>query len=238
MAWFDQNAYDIKFEWGLEGAKQLSHLADVVVVVDILSFTTCVEAALSCGGTVFPYLYKDHRADDYARSLGAILANPKRSKEDICLSPPTLLSLKPGDKVVLPSPNGSTISFSLGNKPVLAGCLRNAESVAKAANQIGRNVLVVASGEKWEGGDLRPAIEDVIGAGAVLSKLTGSKSPEAEAAVAVFQKFESRLSEILNGCSSGRELIEKGYPEDVMYAAALNTSSVVPVLRDRHFSAL
>lgn len=238
MTWFDQGDYDIKFEWGLEGARQLSADSDVVVVVDILSFTTCVEAAISCAASVYPYFYKDARADEYAKSVGAVLAKSKRAKEEICLSPPSLLGLKREDRVVLPSPNGSTICFALESMSVIAGCLRNADAVARAASGMGRKVVVIASGERWESKELRPAIEDFIGAGAILSRLSGTKSPEAESAIAVFRNFEKKLPEALQGSSSGRELIEKGFPEDVAYAAALNVSSAVPVLRDRHFSAL
>ena len=236
MSWFDQSQYNIKFEWGLEGATRLSSSSDVVIVVDVLSFTTCVEAALESGATVYPYLYKDSRADEFAKSIGARLASLRRSKHEICLSPPSLLQLDAGDKIVLPSPNGSTICFSVDGPTVIAGCLRNASAVAEAAQRIGRKILVIASGERWPNQELRPSIEDIIGAGAILTRLSGTKSPESESAVAVFHAFEKRIQETIENSSSGRDLVEKGFPEDVEYAAALNISSVVPVLRDRSFS--
>jgi 2-phosphosulfolactate phosphatase len=37
---------------------------------------------------------------------------------------------------------------------------------------------------------------------------------------------------VLAGCSSGRELIERGHPDDVDLAAALNASQSAPQLRD------
>jgi 2-phosphosulfolactate phosphatase len=236
MSWFDQSKYDIKFEWGLEGAKKLSSTSDVVIVVDVLSFSTCVEAALSRGASVFPYLYKDSRAQKFAESVDARLACPQRSKNEICLSPPSLLQLGKGDKVVLPSPNGSTICFALENARVLAGCLRNAEHVAKVSITTGNRILVIAAGERWPEGELRPSIEDMIGAGAIISHLPGNFSPEAELAAAAFCKLESRVPSIIRSSVSGLELIEKGFPEDVDYASELNVSSVVPVLRGRVFS--
>jgi 2-phosphosulfolactate phosphatase len=39
-------------------------------------------------------------------------------------------------------------------------------------------------------------------------------------------------------CSSGRELIEQGFAEDVAIAAELDSSTAVPVLRDGAFTAL
>lgn len=235
MSWFDQNEYEIKFEWGLEGAKRLSIESDVIVVVDVLSFTTCVEAALSKGALVYPYLFKDARAQEYATSVSAKLASTQRSKTDLCLSPPSLLQLHYSDKVVLPSPNGSTICFSLPGRQVFAGCLRNARAVAKAAQLAGRRILVIASGERWPNDELRPSIEDLLGAGAILSEISGERSPEAEVAVSTFQSFERHLVSTIRSCSSGRELIEKGFPEDVEYAVELNSSVTVPILSDKVF---
>jgi 2-phosphosulfolactate phosphatase len=82
---------------------------------------------------------------------------------------------------------------------------------------------------------LRPSLEDLLGAGAILSLLTGDTSPEARAAIAAFRDAAHRLPEALAECASGRELIEKGQAADVSYAARLNASTTVPVLTDRAF---
>jgi 2-phosphosulfolactate phosphatase len=37
--YFDQSEYDIRFEWGLAGVKALAPICDVMVIVDVLSFT-------------------------------------------------------------------------------------------------------------------------------------------------------------------------------------------------------
>jgi 2-phosphosulfolactate phosphatase len=90
---------------------------------------------------------------------------------------------------------------------------------------------VVAAGERWPDGELRPAVEDLWGAGAVLAQLgeTGL-SPEATAAVAAFRSVEGRLTDELRESASGRELVEDGFATDVDVAAAYGVSGVVPVL--------
>ena len=40
---------------------------------------------------------------------------------------------------------------------------------------------------------MRPALEDALGAGAILSCLPGPRSPEAEAAVAIFERYRDDL---------------------------------------------
>ena len=50
-----QAGFDVGCEWGLQGIEALAPTSDVVVVVDVLSFTTCVEVATANGATVLPH---------------------------------------------------------------------------------------------------------------------------------------------------------------------------------------
>ncbi|MEM9925275.1 MAG: 2-phosphosulfolactate phosphatase, partial [Cyanobacteria bacterium P01_D01_bin.50] len=85
---------------------------------------------------------------------------------------------------------------------------------------------------------LRPAVEDLIGAGAILSYLSGSLSPEAEAAVAAFNTFKNDLLDVLRKCSSGKELISRGFESDIELAAVTNISDCVPVFTQKYYVKL
>jgi 2-phosphosulfolactate phosphatase len=100
------------------------------------------------------------------------------------------------------------------------------------------SITVIAAGERWPDGSLRFAIEDLIGAGAVIEGLGGSKSPEASLAEAAFRDGESSIKDLLQECASGRELIERGFERDVELAAELNVSEAVPGLADGRFTNL
>jgi 2-phosphosulfolactate phosphatase len=113
---------------------------------------------------------------------------------------------------------------------VLAGCFRNATAVAKAAQTIGSTFNVCPAGECWSDRTPRFAIEDWLAAGAVLRALPGRCSPEAEAAIATFERSEAAIREALVASSSGRELIERGYGTDVDCAAEVDVSACVPML--------
>lgn len=245
-AYYAQDGCDARFEWGVEGVQRLAPLSAVIVIVDVLRFTTAVDVAIARGAVVYPYVtQQDGSAEAFAHEVGAQLAGWRDASAAVyerpySLSPASLLSITPGERLVLPSPNGATLAFLAAETPamVLAGCLRNASAVASAAREAGGAVTVIAAGERWgrDTGSLRPAVEDLLGAGAILAALSPSApSPEAHAAMAAFQAARPQLRAQLLACASGRELIQKRFARDVEIAAEHDVSQAVPVLRERAF---
>jgi 2-phosphosulfolactate phosphatase len=229
----DQDRHDVRCEWGPPGLETVARGVDAVVVVDVLSFSTCIDVATAGRAMVFPGVWKDARAAEQACALGAKLAGP-REAGGLSLSPVSMRALQPGERLVLPSPNGATITLAASKlgATVFAGCLRNASAVAAAARACGPRAAVIACGERWPDGTLRFALEDLLGAGAIVAGLAGRWSPEASAAAALFRATRDRLPETLAGCASGRELIERGFPDDVAIAAELDASGTAPRLDD------
>ncbi|HEY3265928.1 MAG TPA: 2-phosphosulfolactate phosphatase [Armatimonadota bacterium] len=224
----DQSPYSICFEQGPAGLAALRPGVDAVVIVDVLSFTTCVDVALARRAFVVPCASREEAAA-LTQTRGAILAGA-RDTGGYSLSPSSLLALPEGTRLILTSPNGAVLSLAARDIPCFAGCFRNAESVARAASSVGPRVAVIAAGERWPDGSLRPAVEDMLGAGAVIHHLLGPKSPEAELAESAFLRFRDRLADTLHDCSSGRYLVERGYARDVDIAAAYNVSATAPRL--------
>ncbi|MHC5264340.1 2-phosphosulfolactate phosphatase [Streptomyces sp. UC4497] len=245
---FLQAEHGVRFDWGPTGATLLAKGVACVVVVDVLSFTTSVTVAVEAGTRVFPYRWRDESAVRYADELGARLAVGRRRATAAApwsLSPAALRRAPFASRLVLPSPNGSTIAAAAGDSPVVAGSLRNAAAVGQwlVDRDYGtkdRPVAVIAAGERWPDGSLRPALEDLLGAGAVIAALRHHRqaplSPEAVAAAAAFAGAGD-VAAAVTSSASGRELIEGGYPEDVAVATELESSAVVPVLADGAFAA-
>lgn len=226
----DQSRFEVRMEWGERGLEHVGAGCGAVVIVDVLSFTTCVDVAVSRGAAVLPYPYKrDAATAAFARSHSALLAVP-RKEAGYSLSSASLMTIPAGTRLVLPSPNGSALTVKACAPLILAGCLRNAEAVAEFIGGRGP-VAVIPCGERWPDGTLRPALEDLVGAGAVIAHLPGRPSPEARAAVAAYRSAEADLAGFLADCSSARELAELGYKDDLPLAAALNVSRAVPLYR-------
>lgn len=235
-----QSGWPLRLDWGPAGAAALVPGSDIAVVVDVLSFTTTVSVAVSRGIEVFPLPWRDRRAEQYAAERDATLAVGRLealARPGIpSLSPASLTAARGVERLVLPSPNGSTISATLaaGGADVVAASLRNAGAVSHWLRDrvaAGATVAVVPAGERWPDESLRPCAEDLWGAGAVLAGLDDDLlSPEASLAVAAFRAVADRLPEDLDHCASGRELAAKGFAADVATAAERDVDRVVPVL--------
>jgi 2-phosphosulfolactate phosphatase len=238
----NQADYDLRFEWGPVGAAAVAPGAAVVVVVDVLSFTTTLSLAVERGIAVMPFPWRD--AESVAQEQDAVLAvgRSRGGPGRISLSPRTLLDPPAGvRRLVLPSPNGSAVASPLAGSgaTVVGASFRNAHAVAVWVEReaAGRAVAVVAAGERWPDGSLRPAVEDLWGAGAVVEALAGgwSVSPEASAARTAYASVAGSVSDSLASSGSGRELAGIGFAGDVAIAAEESVSDAVPVLRDGWF---
>jgi 2-phosphosulfolactate phosphatase len=238
----------VRFEWGLAGAAELGRVCAALVVVDVLSFTTAVDVAVGRGMRVHPFPWSAQAAE-YAQRLGAVAAVGRGAASrdrPWSLSPAALSAAPVVPDLVLPSPNGSAIcaAASATGLPVVAGCVRNAPAVGRWLRQHGYGttyapVGVIAAGERWPDGTMRPCVEDHLGAAGILDQIAtapGGLSVEAAVALAA-QIGVADVPAAIRGCVSGRELIERGYAEDVEIAAQIGVSDVVPVLRQGAFTA-
>lgn len=244
---FTQPGTGARFEWGLAGAAELGRVCAVLVVVDVLSFTTSVDVAVGRGMRVHPFPWGE-QAWEYAERIGGVIAvgrSEANPRQPWSLSPAALRDAPVVPDLVLPSPNGSAICAAAGatGLPVVAGCVRNAPAVARWLRIEGYGstsapIGVIGAGERWPDRTLRPSVEDLLGAASIidgLSTVDAGLSVEAAVALAALACLPD-VAAAIRGCVSGRELEARGYREDVEIAAQVGVSTVVPVLRGGVFT--
>ena len=112
-------------------------------------------------------------------------------------------------------------------RTVFAGALVNASAVARAVAAAGADVTLLCAGT---GGAV--AMEDVIGAGAVMNALgrNFSISPESDTALISRRLYEAAshgLHAALTDSQGGRNVIAAGLLEDIDFAARLDALDVV-----------
>jgi 2-phosphosulfolactate phosphatase len=213
-----QSSYQVRFDWGIEGARTVAADADVIVIVDVLSFCTTVDVAVAGGGSV------ELAAAD---GLGADGESGKAGQ---------------------PGADGSRIAAALAGHSgtVIAGSLRNATAVAQwilahqdeTGNRLA--IAIIAAGDR-RGGAARVTVEDLLGAGAIIDALAAigldACSPEAAAAAASFAGLKRATRHLITASASGRELADLGFADDVRLAVQTDVSSTIPVLREFAFRA-
>lgn len=200
---FDQSTYQVRLDWGLAGFERLAD-ADVVVVVDVLHFSSKVADAVARGAEVELSDAADWSSDSVAPAL-----------------------------VVTAAASGAT---------VLVGSIRNATAVARAVHAIQErrqsrtSVALIATGERDASNDVRFAVEDHLGAGAIIAALTDigidHTAPDAAVAAEGFRALRRALGHLLSASGSGQDTADA---ESVAAAARLDAITTVPVFRDRHF---
>ena len=114
-------------EWGPEGIDALAADSDVIIIVDVLSFSTTVEVATARGALVRPARPDQEDLHAIAQACGAVVAG-RRGSSGFSLSPASVLEIAPGTLLILPSPNGANLSTRTGAK---ATPVRNPRSRAE-----------------------------------------------------------------------------------------------------------
>ncbi|MEV7631714.1 2-phosphosulfolactate phosphatase [Microbacterium sp. NPDC089318] len=214
---FDQSSYQVRFEWGTEGLARLAP-AQIVVVVDVLRFSSTLADAVAAGQRI-----SLESALQWSTN-GAAVASAASAAAGPDASPVT----------------------------VLIGGIRNAAAIARAVMTLQErqgtraSVSIIAAGELAPTGEMRFAVEDQLGAGAIVDALCDvgidHSAPEAAAAAEAFRALRPGLRHMLIGSGSGRELVEgvastarmeaAGVrPATTAEAAELNAVDIAPVLR-------
>lgn len=120
---------------------------------------------------------------------------------------------------------------------MVAACLRSITAVGsrlttRAHGTSRHPVAVIATGGRWPDGSLRPALEDLLGGGALISDLhaqgAGPLPAEASAGEAVYETTADLTHAVAAG-TSGRALAAAGFAADVAIATEQNTCTAVRV---------
>jgi 2-phosphosulfolactate phosphatase len=212
------------------------HLADrTVVIFDVLRATTTIAAALAAG-------VEEIRVFGSTAAAAAAAAGHAGERvlcgEENCLPPAGFdLGNSPGDfrrerhggRVVYMSTTNGTRAILAAReaRTILAGALVNASAVARAVADLGDDVTLLCAGT---GGQV--AMEDLIGAGAVIAALRHPKSLRAGSdtvpiARRLFEATRGDLRAALTESLGGRNVIAAGLLADIDFAARLDALDVV-----------
>ncbi|MGM7668983.1 2-phosphosulfolactate phosphatase [Microbacterium sp. A93] len=214
---FDQSSYQVRFEWGVAGLTRLAP-ADVVVVVDVLRFSSTVTDAVASGRSV---LLTD--AAGWSRNGAATAAAAAETGATVLLG--SLRNASAVARTVLELQNRRQQRTSVA--VIAAGELTDAGELRFAVeDQLGAGTIIAALSD--------------LGA--------DHTSPEAAAACESARGLRRAMRHLLTASGSGKELadgvavtarIEAAglVPTETAAAAEVDATDAVPVLADGVFVA-
>src|SRR5688500_12108117 len=196
------------------------------VVFDVLRATTTMAAALHAGVTeirLFDNLDAARAAAAAAHEKPRLLCGEAQCRApagfDLGTSPGQFLASHRGAAMFMCTTNGTRALLAAREAAVLfIGAIVDASAVAAALRATGRNVTLLCAGTNGE-----VAMEDVIGAGAVLAVLDAKASNDvALMAMRLFDASRNDLRDALRQTAGGRNVIDAKLDADIDFAARLD----------------
>ncbi len=245
----------VQLDWGIDGLKLALGNHDIVVIVDTLRFSTAIVTAVANGFTIYPFSDKEKGAH-YAHGIGAEISG-KSGEAKYSLSPSSFMNAadKENKKVVVFSPNGAACAELVREHDIAyIGCLLNAKVLGKQIDKVviekKKNITIIAAGEQRaiDTGerivhDLKEAqrvfaVEDYLGAGAIISYSRLKKTSAAEVCELAFRASQDKLKDLMLKSFSGKYLVQHNLTKDVEHAAQLNQYDIIPIIRRRKIERL
>jgi len=218
----------------------LSHR--VVVVIDILRATSVIVHAMSQGAREVIPVKTVEEAFQMAKTfppnttlLGGERGSQKIEGFDLGNSPREYWAEKVrGKRLILTTTNGTKAFHAVSHgKKVLVGSFFNIRAVAEQCFKLDQDLLIYPSGDEGEF-----SLEDTVCGGMLIDGIIkkGRKSftltDASRSAHILFQKFEANIAESFYLSQHGRDLVDRGFEEDLPYCAQVDLTKLVPVFKD------
>jgi len=214
----------------------------IVVVIDVLRATSVITHALSQGALEIIPVATVEEAFQMAKVFprdAILLGGERESKKiqgfDLGNSPREYTEEKVrGRKMILTTTNG-TKAFHLvsSGREIFAGSFFNIGAVSRRCLELDRDLLIFPSGDE---GDF--SLEDTI-CGGLLIDLIAKIGQEpivltdaSYSAQILYKRFEANLLEGFHFSRHGKELMRRGFEEDLAYCAQIDMTDIVPQFKD------
>jgi len=213
-----------------------------VVVIDVLRSSTSICAALMSGAKGVIPTPGPGEAGEMWTKIGsdmAVLAGERNGVKidnfQLGNSPAEFSKEAVGGKFVVMTTTNGTALFSKTYTacPVLSGALVNVSKVAERLANESKDVIIACCGREGHF-----SIEDTICGGMLVHLLMERHGKEirqndaSSLALLLYRTNEDRIKVAIEDGEHGRFLASIGFSDDVSIASAVNTMSVLPVLRD------
>ena len=214
----------------------------VVIVIDVLRATSVMVHALSEGAleiipvaTVEEAFQRVKTFPPRTTLLGGERGSRKIEGFDFGNSPKEYMADRVrGRRLILTTTNGTkAFHFVSSGQEIMVGSFFNMAAIAERCFELDRDLLIFPSGDK---GNF--SLEDTVCGGMLIGliikggKRSISLTDTSHTAHILYQRFEGNLLEAFHLSHHGRELIDLGLEEDLLYCSQTDITDIVPVFKE------
>jgi 2-phosphosulfolactate phosphatase len=139
-----------------------------------------------------------------------------------------------GKKLILTTTNGTRAFHAVSSgKEILAGSFLNIGAIAQRCMESNRDVFIFPSGDE---GNF--SLEDTLCGGMLIDLITQKEKKQismtdaAYGAQILYQRFKDNLLEAFHLSHHGKELMNRGFEDDLVYCAQIDMTPLVPIFRE------
>jgi len=210
----------------------------VIVVIDILRATSVMVHAMSRGASEIIPLATVEEAFRMAKAfprefviLGGERKNRKIPGFDLGNSPKEYVAARvKGKKLILTTTNGTRAFHAVSSgKEILVGSFLNIGAIAQRCLELNKNIFIFPSGDE---GNF--SLEDTLCGGMLIDLITQKEkkqiilSDASSSAQILYQRFKDNLLQAFHLSHHGKELINRGFEDDLVYCAQIDMTGIVP----------
>jgi len=210
----------------------------IVVVIDVLRATSVMVHAMAKGASEIIPLATVEEAFRMAKAFPrgfVILGGERESKNipgfDLGNSPKEYAAERvKGKKLILTTTNGTRAFHAVSSgKEILAGSFLNIGAVAQRCLESNRDLFIFPSGDE---GNF--SLEDTLCGGMLIDLITQKENRQISlndasySAQILYQRFKDNLLEAFHLSHHGKELIHRGFEDDLAYCAQIDVTNIVP----------
>ena len=205
------------------------HTGRTFVVVDILRATSVIATALANGALDFRTVMTIDEARTFAKKENGILCGERKGLGiqgfHLGNSPREFTrEAVAGKRLVMTTTNGTrAIGAARIGSNILIGSFLNRRQVSDFLANDDNDVVILCAGLNG-----RFSLEDAIGAGAIISRLSGDKTDSALAAERLFKSYSGHLLRMARESYAGRYLTSIGFEEDLAACVRMDSLEVLP----------
>jgi 2-phosphosulfolactate phosphatase len=210
----------------------------VVVVIDVLRATSVMVHAMSQEASEIIPLATVEEAFRMAKAFPrgfVILGGERENKEipgfDLGNSPKEYVAERvKGKKLILTTTNGTRAFHTVSSgKEILAGSFFNIGAIAERCLESNRDLFIFPSGDKGSF-----SLEDTLCGGMLIDLIIKKEKKQifltdaSYCAQILYQRFKDNLLEAFHLSHHGKELINRGFEDDLAYCAQIDMIDIVP----------